>query len=366
MIPQLVKHVPPDWPSVNPCKIAFVAEAPGEEEVLRARVLCGPSGEVFNQLLRTAGLDRRAYFVGNVFDEKIPDNDFSKWCLSSQEMYERKEPSDGYPPQASGYGWLQPEYHWHLERLRAELERIKPTLIVPMGGVALWAFTGSTGISEARGAIGRATRIMPGTKILPILHPAHVIHDWRMFVVTVSDLVKAAKEAEYPEVRWSKKEIWIEPSLSDLDFFKREYLDKSDIITIDIETQLRQIDCIGFGTSSERAIVVPFIDWRDKPPRPPHHSYWLTPEDEELAWRWVAQVCDLPQPKLLQNGPYDVYWLMEWAKIAVRNYRHDTRLLHHALYPELPKSLGFMGSAYANVGAWKTMREKKNPDKRDE
>jgi hypothetical protein len=33
-------------------------------------------------------------------------------------------------------------------------------------------------------------------------------------------------------------------------------------------------------------------------------------------------------------------------------------LLHHALYPEAQKSLGYMGSLYTDEGSWKQMRGK--------
>ncbi len=45
---------------------------------------------------------------------------------------------------------------------------------------------------------------------------------------------------------------------------------------------------------------------------------------------------------------------------------HDSMLLHHALYPEMLKGLGFLGSIYANDIAWKSMRTKGNNLKRDE
>jgi hypothetical protein len=44
----------------------------------------------------------------------------------------------------------------------------------------------------------------------------------------------------------------------------------------------------------------------------------------------------------------------------------DTMLLHHSMYPELPKSLGFLGSIYTNEAAWKLMRRDAEELKRDE
>jgi len=39
--------------------------------------------------------------------------------------------------------------------------------------------------------------------------------------------------------------------------------------------------------------------------------------------------------------------------MPVRNAEHDTMLLSHALHPESPKGLAFLGSVYTDESAWK-------------
>ena len=69
---------------------------------------------------------------------------------------------------------------------------------------------------------------------------------------------------------------------------------------------------------------------------------------------------------IFQNGIYDVQYLMKY-RIRVRNFSEDTMLLHHSLYPALPKSLDFLGSIYANEQAWKRWRLRGDEDyKKDE
>jgi DNA polymerase I-like protein with 3'-5' exonuclease and polymerase domains len=70
-------------------------------------------------------------------------------------------------------------------------------------------------------------------------------------------------------------------------------------------------------------------------------------------------------PKVFQNGMFDINYLTR-AGIYVRNCAHDTMLLHHVLYPELPKGLGFLGSIYSNESAWKLLRKHGEELKRDE
>lgn len=354
---KLFDTVNADWPVHLPVKIAFVGEAPGDDERVHGHPFVGPSGRVFDQLLRTAGLDRPQYLVTNVFDEQLPENEVGAWCAPTAE---RNTWDATYSLPRLSAGWLRPQYAHHLDRLRRELERAQPTVIVPLGGTALWALTGTDAITECRGAVGQASLLVPGVKLLPTLHPAHVIHEWRMFHIVTADLIKAAHEAEFPDIRLARRELWLEPTYADLDRYFHKYLEHADMLSVDIETAGGQITCIGFAPDSTTAIVVPFVDFGR-----PDRNYWPTVEAEVAAWQWVEQVLMLPMPKLFQNGLYDVFWLLEAVKIHVRNYSQDTRLLHHALYPELPKSLGFMGASYANAHAWKTMRAKKAV-KRDE
>ncbi len=346
-------HVPCDAPLKAPCKLAFVGEAPGDDEVNPVRggrrPLIGPSGRVFNAMMRAAGLERSEHWVGNVFSEQLPGNFVGNWCSGREES--RAWPSYALMPLGRD-GYLRPEHAWHLDRLREELLAAKPTVIVPMGGTALWAFTGSTEIGRSRGHTQVATRVMPGVKLLPVYHPAFVIKQWKWFTVGVGDFMKARREAEHKRLRHRKRRLHLCPGLADMAQYKRTVLDKADYLSIDIETGWGQITCFGVGPSPEEAMCVPFVDLRV-----PTRSYWRSRADELRAWAWVQAVCDSPVPKVGQNFTYDTFWLLDRMGIKMRNYLHDTRLLHHALFPELPKDLGFMAAMYENVGPWKLMRK---------
>lgn len=345
-------HVPCDHPRTAPCRIAFVGEAPGDDEVNPVtgprRPLIGPSGRVFNAMLRSAGLDRGEAWVGNLFDEQLPGNSVGAWC----DGLETRKGWAGYDlPPIGREGYLHPEHTWHLDRLAEELAEARPTVIVPMGGTALWAFTGGAEIGKARGHTQVATRIAPGVKLLPTFHPAFVIKQWKWFTVGVGDFLKVDREAEFPGLQHRRRRLFLEPNLRDLAQYKADVLDKADYLSIDIETGWGQITCFGVGPGPEEAICCPFVDLRR-----PDRSYWRDHWQEVKAWEWVEAVCGSPAPKLGQNFTYDTFWLLDKMKIKMRNYREDTRLLHHALFPELPKDLGFMAARYENVGPWKQMR----------
>lgn len=348
-------QVPPQYPLSTPTKIAFVGEAPSNEELEHGIPLVGPAGRVFNSLLRTANLDRREFLVTNVFNEKLPDNDVSNWTMDLREARERK--CTDLPPIGPA-GFLRPEHRWHLARLREEILDTRPNVIVPLGGTALWAFTGQTGISGQRGAITAATRIVPGAKLVPTFHPSFVIKQWKFFSVVVGDFLKAMKEAERgPKIILPDRELLIEPTLEEV----KNYDYTSDLLSVDIETGWGQITCIGFAPSVDRAIVIPFVDIRN-----PNKSYWRTIDDEVMAWGVVKRTMENDTPKLGQNfAGYDALWLFQKYGIEPRNLRHDTRLLHHALYPELPKDLEFLGANYTQQGAWKSWGKRKKEKKDD-
>lgn len=353
-------YVPPQTPTTA-CRIAFIGEAPSVEELEKGQPFVGPAGRIFNAMLRTAELERSdpSFFIGNVFSQKIPDNDLKRWIGTKEESKEW-EPF----PSIAGVGVLKPEYRWHLARLAGELERYRPNLIVPLGGTALWAFTQKTDVGIYRGALMQADYTLPGAKILPTFHPSFVMKQWKFFNVVVGDFIKAAKHSHTPELIRPEKYLTIEPSLPELTQFAKLCLN-ADLLSVDIETGWGQITCIGFAPNEREAICVPFVDLRK-----PNKSYWRTPEEEVRAWEVCKEILESPVPKLGQNFAfYDAYWLLQKAGIRVMNFREDTRLLHHVLYPELPKSLGFMAGSYTDQGPWKHLgagyskyKEKKRDD----
>jgi hypothetical protein len=50
---------------------------------------------------------------------------------------------------------------------------------------------------------------------------------------------------------------------------------------------------------------------------------------------------------------FDMHRLWRGYGIPVAHADHDTMLLHHALQPESPKGLDYLGSVYTSESAWK-------------
>jgi len=343
-------------------RIAFVGEAPSYEEVEQGKPLVGPSGRVFNSLLQTADIDRAdCLYVGNVFDEQLPDNEVRNWCSPT------KEARDGgfadLAPVAGAY--LRPEHLHHLERLAAEMASLKPNCIVPLGGTALWAFMGTDNIGMSRGAVQAAKQILPGAKLLPTYHPAYVAKQWKAYTSVAMDLGRAAAEARAgPQITYPDVTILTEPTYTEALTFLSRAQAEADLLSVDIETKRGQVTAIGFSYKRGHGICIPFYD-----PRRANKSYWPSAWQEAAIWEAIAKVLEDPSvPKLGQNyGGYDAIFLLEQYGIKTMGMAHDTRLLSHAIYPELPKDLATLGANYTNLGPWKMLGPRaKKRDKRDD
>jgi uracil-DNA glycosylase len=338
------------------CKIAIVGEAWGEHEERQQQAFVGPSGWELMKMLGEAGIRRSECYLTNVFNLRPrPTNDIINLCADA-----RPADTGGLPSLQRGK-YLRPEYLPQVNRLYAELSRVRPNLTIAVGNTATWALLLNTGIAKLRGVVQAATASkVAGLKVLPTYHPAVLFKgpdSWGIRPIIVMDLRKARRESEFPDVRRPERTIYTEPSLRDLEWFYETHLRNANEITFDIETSGDIITCIGFAPSPSIAIVIPFSD-----PRNPSGCYWPTAEDDVAAWHFVQRVLALPCGKSAQNGLYDITFLWKQYGITVNNFDEDTMLLHHALQPESEKGLGFLGSIYTNEAAWKTMRKRAKDD----
>lgn len=255
------------------------------------------------------------------------------------------------PPVKPGL-YLRSEYRKHVDALHEELLSLKPNLIVATGNIPCWAILQTTKISSLRGTVV----LTDFGKVLPVYHPAAILRNYEYRPVTVMDFHKARREMKSPEFSRKRREIWVEPEIEDLWRWWEEYGSKSDLLSIDIETErCKQISEIGIASDSTHALHIPFIVDRAK-------SYWKSADEEVAAWKFVRHVMESDIPKVGQNFLYDFQYLWKVTGIPVRNFQHDTMLLHHALYPGMQKSLGFLGSVYTDEPAWKMLRREGNKD----
>lgn len=309
--------------------------------------------------------DEHQIAVTNVFNDYPPNDDLGIYFGT-----ENQTPMPAWKASKNYKGThLKLEFYHHVERLYKEIETLKPNLLILLGNAACWATLGQTKISELRGSIAWSTKL--NVKCLPTYHPSAILHEPRLRATWLADLKKAAREINSPNIyrpeRWLTIPSPNQDGINEIaQWFKQPALRYSN----DIETLRGQISIVGFGRSSDEALVIPFRDAHiDKQGRiidigkiandigfsNGGINFWPTDELEIQAWKLVQQGLESPVPKTFQNGVFDMGHYLRMG-LQTKNARHDLMLWHHSLYPELPKSLGYMGSIYCNEVSWKQMR----------
>lgn len=337
---------------------------------------------------REGWLEAAGIAMTNVLALRPLGNKLEALCASKKEV---SDAAGSYPPITRGK-YLREEYLPELDRLATELAGFRPNLVVALGNTATWALLRATNIGSIRGAVTRGyfTTLLPEprtlggrgaggseepgvlvwdsvekrheVKVLPTYHPAGVLRQWSWRPLVVADLMKAARESAFPEIRRPRRLVLVDPTIEEVERWTAETLASPPRwLAPDVETEARQITCIGFARSAGEALVIPFWDRRQR-----GRSYWSTQALEERAWACVARLLESPIPKVFQNGLYDLQYISRMA-IRPRACVEDTMLLHHALLPEMQKGLGFLGSIYTEEASWKLMRRwKSDSEKRDE
>lgn len=324
-------YCPPEGPI--PARIAIVGEAPGADEITFGRPFIGGSGQLLNSLLSEAGINRGECYVTNVMKIRPSNNDFGVFYNDKQ----KREPS-----QLLLTAW---------DDLRKELARANPTTIIALGNEALRALTGRTGIFHWRGSILK----YPNGKVIPTLHPAHILRQYTDRTLALFDLRRAERESYDRELRLPSHTFLTRPTLADVQSFLS---DPSDRMAFDIETSGPHVRSLSISFSPERGLCIPFMY---SPPShiieagqiqafsPTQNSYWC-PEEEEAVLGLLDEVFSNPRiQKAAHNFPFDACLLERAFGLRVAGFYMDTMVAHHAIYCELPKDLGTCCSLYTRV-----------------
>jgi uracil-DNA glycosylase family 4 len=140
---QATHLVPGEGPAT--ARVVLVGEAPGAREDKTGRPFVGTAGKLLDQLLEEAGLARSEVFITNVVKARPPGN---------------------RDPKAD-----EVRHYWPW--LEAQLDVIRPEVIIPLGRHAMTRFVDGVTITDAHGRIVEAD----GRRILPWFHPAAALHN---------------------------------------------------------------------------------------------------------------------------------------------------------------------------------------------
>jgi uracil-DNA glycosylase len=166
--------------------IMMIGEQPGDREDREGRPFVGPAGKLLDRCLAEAEIDRRKVYVTNTVKH-------FKWEPRGK-LRIHKKPS-------------MREIHACRPWLEAELEAVRPELIVCLGAVAAQSLLGSKfKITQSHGEVQKTEGLPP---IIATLHPSAILrarseedrdHDTRVFL---EDLRRVAAYVSRPSTKTS-------------------------------------------------------------------------------------------------------------------------------------------------------------------
>ena len=238
------------------------------------------------------------------------------------------------------------ESAWKMEDwgkiLIEEIETINPRVIIIFGNKTLDYFCGVSSIEKYRGSVlstHRPELLKYKINFIPMRSPKELFEgNMREAPIAQWDFSKALELEFYPKVYEEPMKIWIPNKYEQLEnwWFRVKRADPK-YITLDIETFMDFITCVGFSHDGVEGISIDFLTAGGKSRFPP--------EEMGHVYKLVGNILKSKIPKVNQAIGYDATVLNHWG-FEVNNFHGCTMLLGHCCYPELPKNLGFLGSIH--------------------
>ena len=323
-------------------RIMIIGDYPSTEDERQQKMFAGGDGQLLMDMLAHVGLSRSTVWMTNVLKVKPPRGDM--WALYTDKQH--RQPGQ-YLLDA-------------VEALKAEVDRVKPNVIIGLGPEVLKLLTGQWTLDKHRGSVMDT----PVGKMIPTYHPRRVLRAYKDRAVTELDLGKAVKESGSPLIKTLRYNFTLNPTCQQA----IEWLQKvksGDTVAIDIETTGERVRCLGFARNETDALCIPFMSSGSAvtpgttlllSATGGHGSNTHWPLDEELLiLKEINRVFeDHTIRKILQNFPFDSTILAKEFGFTIRGLWMDTMVAQHTCYSELSKGLDFLGSVYTNIPYWKS------------
>jgi DNA polymerase len=161
--------------------IMFVGEAPGAEEEIQGEPFVGPAGQLLNKMISGMALTREDVYIGNIMNWR-PDLPVGADGVQTG----NRPPTEG-------------EMAHCLPYLRAQIEIVKPTLLVALGATAAKGLLGP----KAFGALGEVRgrwHDFGGRPLMVTYHPSYILRNPinRTKRLIWEDLLKVMERANLP------------------------------------------------------------------------------------------------------------------------------------------------------------------------
>lgn len=159
-------------------EIVFIGEAPGKNEDLQGLPFVGAAGKFLNEMLEMIGLKRSDVYITNIVKYRPPNN------------------RDPLPEEKEAF----------LPFLQAQLEVIKPKLVITLGRHSMDALIPGLKISDVHGRPKRYN----GQVYLPLFHPAAALYNGGMRQTLIDDFMNIPailKEVDNPKAAKSETPV---------------------------------------------------------------------------------------------------------------------------------------------------------------
>ena len=272
------------WGNDSSPDIAFVSDFPRKDDLAKGQILSGKGGKLLRQIMTSLGYDLSSvYYTGACL------------CMTKQ----------GKDPKMK-------EIMACKDRLMNELNRVNPSIVVPLGNGGVTALLGSgRGITKRRGIYTDG--------VIPTLHPQAVYASPERFPDLVEDLeyILSVSRGEMPVIHPPIDSYFIVEHQEDLDMLIHR-IKTVEVMSVDLETaslDFKNGHILSIGMSWKEGTAVS-VDWVG------------LIEGNKDNFEAISET--LSRIKcIFHNGQFDVLWLRERG-IDV-NYYFDTMLAHYAL-----------------------------------
>ncbi|MDQ8197191.1 uracil-DNA glycosylase [Pelagicoccus enzymogenes] len=134
-------------------EIFFCGEAPGADEEIQGEPFVGKAGQLLDKMIAAMGLKREEVYIGNIMNWRP----------------EMPTPTGNRPPTVE-------EMNFCLPYLKAQLEVVKPKLIVALGATAAKGLLGANSFRSLRELKGQ-WQSFEGVPVMPTYHPSYLLRN---------------------------------------------------------------------------------------------------------------------------------------------------------------------------------------------
>ena len=161
--------------------IMFVGEAPGAEEEIQGEPFVGPAGQLLTKMIQAMGVARGDVYIGNIMNWR-----------PQMPTVEGRDQVGNRPP-------TEDEMRYCLPYLRAQIEVVKPRLLVALGSTAAQGLLGFRSF-KALGDVRGRWHDFGGRPLMVTYHPSYILREPtnRKKRLIWDDLLQVMERAELP------------------------------------------------------------------------------------------------------------------------------------------------------------------------